>query len=94
MEIEEIFKIDFAKAKAIAFLEIERYKLDIKGKETSIDEEAALLFGIIAGMAYSEIEHKVCYEQESKYSEDYVDFLERIVRMKTVNPEKSKLSYN
>ena len=45
-------------------------------------------------MAYSEIERKVCYEQESKYSEDYVEFLEQIVKMEIVNPKKPNLSLN
>lgn len=94
MEIEDIFSVDLEKAKAIAFLEIERYKLDIKGGETCLNEEAAILFGIIAGMAYSEIERKVCYEQKSKYSEDYVEFLEQIVKMEIVNPKKPNLSLN
>ena len=94
MEIEDIFKVDLTKAQAIAFLEIERYKLDIKGGETSLNEEAAILFGIIAGMAYSEVERKVCYEQESKYSEDYVDFLEQIVKMEIVNQKNTILPLN
>ena len=94
MEIEDIFKVDLTKAQAIAFLEIERYKLDIKGGETSLNEEAAILFGIIAGMAYSEVERKVCYEQESKYSEDYVDFLEQIVKMEIVNQKNTNLPLN
>lgn len=94
MELEDIFSVDLEKAKAIAFLEIERYKLDIKGGETCFNEEAAILFGIIAGMAYSEVERKVCHEQNSKYSEDYVDFLEQIVKMEIVNPKKPNLSLN
>ena len=94
MEIEDIFKVDLTKAQAIAFLEIERYKLDIKGGETSLNEEAAILFGIIAGMAYSEVERKVCYEQESKYSEDYVDFLEQIVKMEIGNQKNTNLPLN
>ena len=45
-------------------------------------------------MAYSEVERKVCHEQESKYSEDYVDFLEQIVKMEIANPKKPNLSLN
>ena len=94
MELEDIFKVDLTKAQAIAFLEIERYKIDIKRGETCLNEEAALLFGIIAGMAYSEVERKVCHEQNSKYSEDYVEFLEQIVKMEIVNSKKPNLSLN
>tara|TARA_R100001591_G_scaffold112934_1_gene125701 strand:- start:2542 stop:2826 length:285 start_codon:yes stop_codon:yes gene_type:complete len=94
MELEDIFKVDLTKAKVIALLEIERYRLDVKGGETCLNEEAAILFGVVAGMAYSEIESKVCNEQESKYSEEYVDFLEQIVKMEIANQKNTNIPLN
>lgn len=73
------FKINVDQAKAIAHLEIERYILEIKKGPTSPLEDAALFYGVMAGMAYSKIDKEVT-EEKLDAEEAYVEFLEKLLK--------------
>lgn len=80
MEIEDWlpFDVDTKKAAAIARLEIERYQLKVKKGMTCNLEDAALFFGVMAGIAYANIEHDL-HSNEDEDESDYVKFLEKLL---------------
>lgn len=80
MEIEDWlpFDVDTKKAAAIARLEIERYQLKVKKGMTCNLEDAALFFGVMAGIAYANIEHDL-QSNEDEDESDYVKFLEKLL---------------
>lgn len=80
MEIEDWlpFDVDTKKVAAIARLEIERYQLKVKKGMTCNLEDAALFFGVMAGIAYANIEHDL-QSNEDEDESDYVKFLEKLL---------------
>ena len=80
MEIEDWlpFDVDTKKAAAIARLEIERYQLKVKKGMTCNLEDAALFFGVMAGIAYANVEHDLAVGDD-KEPDEYVVFLEKML---------------
>lgn len=84
------FKINVEQAGAIARLEIERYVLEIKGGPTSELEDAALFYGVMAGMAYTKIDRET-QRDDKDATDSYVEFLEALL---TPSDKKSELGLN
>lgn len=91
MEIEDWlpFEVDTTKAAAIARLEIERYQMDVKRAMTSGLEDAALFYGVMAGIAYANVEHELAVDSDDKEPDEYVAFLEKMLGLSTENPRET-----
>jgi len=90
MEIEDWlpFEVDTTKAAAIARLEIERYQRDIKRAMTSGLEDAAMYYGVMAGIAYANVEHDLAVG-DAKEPDEYVAFLENILGLSIETPREN-----
>ena len=90
MEIEDWlpFEVDTTKAAAIARLEIERYVLEVKKAKTTHLEDAALFYGVMAGIAYANVENDLAVGDDNN-PDEYVDFLEKMLGLSIETPREN-----